>query len=423
MIRKTLIVPLLIFLNLSILIFSSGLGFENIPSIVKGIKPSVLVFKIYNDEGNIISQGSGFFIKKNGGGIITNRHVLEDASYAKIRTSDDREYSITHVIAEDKDSDLIIVSADIPPYKIRPISLSTAPCNVGERIVVIGNPLGLAQTVSDGIISAIRLVPKYGKIIQITAPISEGSSGSPIVNMKGEVIGIATFQIVEGQNINFAVPAEKAKMLKQEQIKTFAEWKRNIEKERILASKELVSKGWDFFMKGEYEKALPYFREAVRKNAKNYSAYMGIGNCYDLLEHYKQAIESYKQAIRIKPDSSWAYFNLGKVHFILKNNIEAIKLFKQAIQRSSDDFTLGEAYYWLGASYGMLDRRYDEVEALKQAISYNPDWPLYHFSLGWLYLIIGEKQLALEEYKILIKLDSEFAKRLYDMIISINKAE
>ena len=72
-----------------------------------------------------------------------------------------------------------------------------------------GSPLGLENTVSDGIVSAIRDVPDFGKVIQITAPISPGSSGSPVLNMQGEVIGIASFQMVEGQNLNFAIPSEK----------------------------------------------------------------------------------------------------------------------------------------------------------------------------------------------------------------------
>lgn len=74
---------------------------------------------------------------------------------------------------------------------------------------MIGNPFGLEGTVADGIVSAVRDVSDFGRIIQITAPISPGSSGSPVVNMKGEVVGVATFQLMEGQNLNFAIPSER----------------------------------------------------------------------------------------------------------------------------------------------------------------------------------------------------------------------
>ncbi len=80
---------------------------------------------------------------------------------------------------------------------------------VGERVLVIGNPLGLSGSVSDGIVSAFRPSAKYGKLIQITGPISEGSSGSPVVNLKGEVIGVATLNLEGGQNLNFAISSER----------------------------------------------------------------------------------------------------------------------------------------------------------------------------------------------------------------------
>jgi len=75
----------------------------------------------------------------------------------------------------------------------------------GQPVIVIGSPFGLEGTVSDGIVSGVRKVPDFWEIIQITAPISKGSSGSPVLNIKGEVIGVATFFIKEGQSLNFAI--------------------------------------------------------------------------------------------------------------------------------------------------------------------------------------------------------------------------
>ena len=79
---------------------------------------------------------------------------------------------------------------------------------IGEKVVVIGSPLGLEQTAADGIVSAIRQYRSFQKVIQITAPISPGSSGSPVVNMRGEVIGVAFMLMSAGQNLNFCVPGE-----------------------------------------------------------------------------------------------------------------------------------------------------------------------------------------------------------------------
>src|SRR5207248_4620099 len=89
------------------------------------------------------------------------------------------------------------------------LSLERTSPQEGESIVVIGNPFGLEGSVTNGIVSAVRDIPGFGRIIQITAPISPGSSGSPVVNMQGQVIGVATLQITGGQSVNFAIPSDR----------------------------------------------------------------------------------------------------------------------------------------------------------------------------------------------------------------------
>jgi S1-C subfamily serine protease len=112
-------------------------------------------------------------------------------------------------VAEDYDGDLVIASSEAPGSESVPVILSENLPEVGEKVVVIGNPLGLEQTVSDGIVSAIRSNQQAIKFIQITAPVSAGNSGGPLLNMRGEVIGVATFQYRQGQNLNFCVAAER----------------------------------------------------------------------------------------------------------------------------------------------------------------------------------------------------------------------
>jgi S1-C subfamily serine protease len=181
---------------------------ESLPSLIKRIKPSTVIIFTYNDKGEFLKLGSGFFISQNGD-VITNYHVIQGASSAEIKTADEKTYPITYILAGDEQNDIIRLSVNIPSQYVYPLSLSQTIPEVGERIIVYGSPLGLENTVSDGIVSAIRDIPDYGRIIQITAPISPGSSGSPVLNMQGEVIGIASFQMVEGQNLNFAIPSEK----------------------------------------------------------------------------------------------------------------------------------------------------------------------------------------------------------------------
>jgi len=191
---------------------------ESLPSLIKRIEPSVVSVFTYDKKGNISRRGSGFFISQNGD-IITNYHIFKWAKSAEVKTPDGKIYSVPRIVAVDVQSDIIRISIDIASPYVYPLPLCTTLPEVGERIIVYGSPFGLEKTVSDGIVSAVREVPGYGEVIQITAPVSPGSSGSPVLNMNGEVIGIATFQIVEGQNLNFAIPSEKIVNLKSTEEK------------------------------------------------------------------------------------------------------------------------------------------------------------------------------------------------------------
>jgi S1-C subfamily serine protease len=178
---------------------------ERLSSIVKQVQPSVVTITIHDEAGKATGFGSGFFVSE-GGQIVTNRHVIVGAFSAEIKTAEGKVYSITKVVAENKEGDLVRLAVDFGRETVKPLRLSRNLPEAGERVLVIGSPLGLEQTVSEGIVSAVR---DSGRLIQITAPISPGSSGSPVVNMKGEVIGVATLQFTEGQNLNFAVSAQR----------------------------------------------------------------------------------------------------------------------------------------------------------------------------------------------------------------------
>ena len=427
-------------------VFSSPLAEENLPAIVKRIQPSVVVILTYDKNGKILGQGSGFFINERGD-VITNRHVLEGADRAEVKTANGKVYAIMKVLAEDKEGDLIRVSVEIPTSAVRPVSVSSTIPEVGERVVVIGSPLGLEQTVSDGIVSAVREIPAFGKIIQITAPVSSGSSGSPVVNMKGEVIGVATFQIVEGQNLNFAIPGERLTKLMPGKGRTLSEWETVNGEKRLASAERLYSAGLALVWAEDYEKALPYFEEAVKKDTSYAQAYFQLGYCnsqlgspneaveaykqairikpdfagahnnlgvaYGELGRYDEAIEAYKQAIRIDPDDAEAHYNLGVVYDKLGRHSEAIECYKQAIRIKPD---YAKAHYNLGVAYGKLGRWNEAVEAFKQAIRLKPDFAEAHYNLGVSYLLLGDSGSALEEYKILKSLDKNRANKLFNLI-------
>lgn len=154
------------------------------------------------ENGVPSSQGSGFFIDKNT--LVTNYHVIEGTTSIEIKTSEEEDfYRGGKVVLASEEFDLAIIrtNKDFPFFSID----STGKEKVGSKVYTIGNPRGLEGTISDGILSGKR--NEYGtEYLQITAPISPGNSGGPLLNENGEVIGVSTFTFVNGQNLNFAMP-------------------------------------------------------------------------------------------------------------------------------------------------------------------------------------------------------------------------
>jgi tetratricopeptide (TPR) repeat protein len=386
--------------------FLPALAQDKLPEIIEKIAPTTVVILTYDKDGKNMGQGSGFFISQSGD-VITNKHVLAGANRAEAKTAEGKVYPITLIVAEDKDADLIRVSVRIPAESVRPLSVGSSIPRVGERVVVIGTPFGLERTVSDGIISAVREIPAFGKIYQITAPISPGSSGSPVVNMKGEVIGIVTFQVIEGQNLNFAIPGERITKLKTEKGKTYTQWRIEQTKELSDSAKDFYDKGLVFVFAGDCEKALLYFERAVKKDPRNAGAYFYIGLCSSKLGRYTEAIDAYKLAIRIQPDADEAYCNLGATYGKLGRYTEAIDAFKQAVRFKPDDEV---AHFNLGIVYGDLGRYTEAIDAYKLAIHFKPDYADAHLNLGNAYGDLGRYTEAIDAYKLAIRFKPDDAE-------------
>lgn len=183
------------------------------------IKKSVLMLNIYDEDNNIISTGSGF-VAMDYGILITNAHVIDEAvgnSNYKVEavTEENRIYKVTGVLGYSKGNDYAILKIN-SGKKIEPLKISVEYQKVGSDIFTVGSPLGLKNTVSDGIIS--NYYDNKNKRYQFTAPISPGSSGGALLNSKGQVIGITYATIESGQNINLAIPIKYVRN-KYEQIK------------------------------------------------------------------------------------------------------------------------------------------------------------------------------------------------------------
>ena len=177
--------------------------------VIQTVLERVVMIIAMDENYQPIGIGSGFVIGKNGE-IATNYHVIEGASSALVKfVNREEKYTVEYIVQKSTKYDLAIIKISA---KLTPLSLGDDElASVGNRIYAIGNPEGLEGTVSEGIISGFRKVDEDFRLMQITAPISPGSSGGPVVNQNGQVIGIASASIILGQNLNFAVPAKKLK--------------------------------------------------------------------------------------------------------------------------------------------------------------------------------------------------------------------
>jgi serine protease Do len=175
---------------------------KSLRELVKIAEPCVFLVYALNESNQVLSSGTGFFI--NGEGLaVSNYHVFEGAKRWAIKTRDGKTYPVESIIDFDKRMDYLTfkVSISDSPY----LKLSETLPEKGEDIFVLGNPKGLESTLTRGVVSAFR--DRFGKndFIQIDAAISPGSSGSPVMNMQGDVVGIATAQLEKCESCNFAV--------------------------------------------------------------------------------------------------------------------------------------------------------------------------------------------------------------------------
>lgn len=171
---------------------------------------SVVLIEIFDKDKERVGSGSGIMIGKDGY-ILTNFHVVARGIFFAVRIEDEDEVYLTNEILKYNNvTDLAVIRIQ-RTLKPLPVYNGAKELVRGQRVVAIGSPLGLFNSVSDGIISGFRHMDDVD-MIQFTAPISHGSSGGAVLNMQGEIIGISTAGFDEGQNINLAVGYESIRL-------------------------------------------------------------------------------------------------------------------------------------------------------------------------------------------------------------------
>ena len=288
---------------------------------------ATVYLEMQDKNGKTLGIGSGFFVQSNL--IATNYHVIEGAAKGTAKlVGKYTTYDIEGVTATDKVNDLALLK--VTAYGIKPLSLGDSnSVRIGEMVYVAGNPKGLEGTFSDGIISSKR--SEHDKEhLQMTAPISSGSSGGPVLNRKGEVIGVsfAQYRALDAENLNFAIPSKYLKVLIA----------RSRPAKPLLQGNNLSISAETYFLwgnakydLGNYAGAILDYTMAIQLEPDFAEAYNNRGNAKDELGQHFAAITDYDIAIRLKPDYAGAYLNRGLTKAKLGQHFAAISDYDIAI--------------------------------------------------------------------------------------------
>jgi S1-C subfamily serine protease len=318
---------------------------ESLPALVKRVKPAVVAIATYDGNGEALMTGSGFFLAP--GQVVTNLHVIRGAARAEIKTLDGKSkvFPVNGVLAVDEEGDLALLSIDMPPQPARVTELASELPDEGEPIFVIGNPLKLEGSVSDGIVSAVREVPNSYRIIQITAPISHGNSGSPVFNLRGQVLGVVTVKVTNGQNINLAIAAARVAQLRAGKLQPLSDITL---RGRGDVAESSYRNGLDSLWLGNYDSAVGYFENAVNKNPKRADAWVQVGYCKVKQGKSQEAIRAYLQALQLKPEDAEIHNKLGDAYYYAGRLREAIESYITAKELKPNN---AETFYNLAIAY------------------------------------------------------------------------
>ena len=395
------IVVLLLFCTINTAPAQTTLPAEDIAE--KALAATVYL-EMKDKNGKTLGIGSGFFVKPNL--IATNYHVIEGAAKGTAKlVGKYTTYNIEGVTATDKTNDLALlkVAYAYGIKGIKPLSLGNSDTvRIGETVYVAGNPKGLEGTFSDGIISSRRDKDTKERL-QMTAPISPGSSGGPVLNRKGEVIGISFMTLEGGQNLNFAIPSKYLKKLMEQSkpAKSLSKLKQSISAETYFL--------WGYVRHelGDYKGAIAHYTQAIYHKLDSAGVYALRGLAKHQLEQYTAAITDYNEAIILEPNYAEAYNNRGHARFRLGQYVVAIVDYDRAIKLKPN---YAEAYSNRGIALGNLGQNLAAVADFDKAITQKPDHAEAYFGRGMAKTMLGQLYGAINDFEKALQLKPDYAE-------------
>jgi len=394
--RKIISLQLIIFSFLAPkIIFSQSLTAQEI---YEKVNDAIVVIIAYDFEGKPIKQGSGVVINDSGL-ILTNYHVFSECEKLSVYHNNELiNYSTIEVA--DVDNDILILK--IYESKFKKIDIGNSEnVKVGEQIYAIGSPLGYENTISEGIVSGLRNTDADNRnLIQITASISQGSSGGAIVNSKGELIGISTFQNKSGQNLNFAIPINEVLKLTNESAND----------PKTKEANNNFYKGYNAYIAKNYQDAIFYYTAYMKLIDNSSSCYYNLGLCYKKLEEYEHAIKYFNKAIELDPELIDALIARG-------NTFNDSQLYQSAIEDFNRALLIDDSYESIykgrGESYLYQSKYKEALQDFNKALAINEEYIQVYYDKGLVYYEMSDYNGAITEFTKAINLFPTYYNAFY----------
>ena len=388
-----------------IVILARGLLYSTLSNTPQQIAEKALAATVLLDmqdrNGTPLNWGSGFFVRHNL--IATNHHVIKGTAQGTAKlVGQETKYIIEGVTAKDETNDLALLKVSMQGINPLPLGDSDT-VRIGDTIYVAGSPQRWEGTFSNGIISSLR-ERHTKKQFQMTAPISPGSSGGPVLNDRGEVIGVSAnaYRNPETQNINFASHSNAL----QELLERSGPVRSLSQVNRPRSAATYLIEGSKKEKLRDYQGAIVNYTEAIRLKPDYAKAYFKRGLAETRLERYVIAINDYDTAIRLKPDYTEAYLSRGLAKYQLGQYYTAIADCNAAIRLKPD---FAQAYLSRGLAKVALKRYEDAITDYNTAIRFKPNYDIAYNDRGLAMANLGQHQAAITDYDTAIRLNPNYA--------------